>query len=95
MTSKMGELNTEGDVLAVEERSDFGLAWKASPPADPALISEDCLSAAGEAAEQVLNCVHPTLDSEEKRRDVIDYVQQLVKSHLNCEVIDFVFPDLN
>ena len=68
----MGKLSSEIDVSA-------------SPPADPALISEECLS----AAEQVLNCVHPTLDSEEKRRDVIDYVQQLVKSQLNCEVIDF------
>lgn len=85
----MGELSSEIDVLAAEERADFGVARKATPPADPALISEECLSAAGDAAEQVLNCVHPTLDSEEKRRDVIDYVQQLVKSQLNCEVIDF------
>ncbi|KAH6765735.1 PAP/OAS1 substrate-binding domain superfamily [Perilla frutescens var. hirtella] len=89
MTSKMGELNSEGDVLAVEERSDFVSAWKASLPADPSLISEECLSAAEEAAEEVLNCVHPTLDSEEKRRDVIDYVQQLVKTHLNCEVVPY------
>ncbi|KAL1541035.1 hypothetical protein AAHA92_25305 [Salvia divinorum] len=85
----MGELSSEIDVLAVEERADFGMAWKASPPADPALISEECLSAAGDAAEQALNCVHPTLDSEEKRRDVIDYVQQLVKSQLNCEVVPY------
>ncbi|KAG6401354.1 hypothetical protein SASPL_138208 [Salvia splendens] len=81
----MGELSSEIDVLAAEERADFGVARKASPLADPALISEECLS----AAEQVLNCVHPTLDSEEKRRDVIDYVQQLVKSQLNCEVVPY------
>ncbi|KAL1565766.1 hypothetical protein AAHA92_01451 [Salvia divinorum] len=57
--------------------------------APPALISEECLSAAGEAAEQVLNCVHPTLDSEEKRRDVVDFVQQLVRTRLNCEVVPY------
>lgn len=92
MTSEMGELNSDGDVLAVEERSNFGSARVAStPPADPvSIISKECLSAAEEAAEEVLNCVHPTLDAEEKRRDVIDYVQQLVKTHLNCEVIDFL-----
>lgn len=84
----MGELNSD-DVLAVEERSDFGSARKSSPRASPVSISEECLLAAEDAAEEVLNCVHPTLDAEEKRRDVIDYVQQLVKSRLNCEVIDF------
>lgn len=94
MTSKMGELevaNSKGNASTEEEPSAFGLVWKSSPPPDPALISEECLSAAEEAAEQVLNCVHPTLDSEEKRRDVIDYVQQLVKSRLSCEVINFLF----
>lgn len=86
----MGELSSEGDVLAVEERSNFGSSWMPSTSADSASISKECLSAAEEAAEEVLNCVHPTLDAEEKRRDVIDYVQQLVKIHLNSEVIDFL-----
>lgn len=87
----MGELNSDGDVLEVEERSNFGSAWVAStPPADPvSVIGKECLSAAEEAAEEVLNCLHPTLDAEEKRRDVIDYVQQLVKTHLNCEVVPY------
>ncbi|KAG6386464.1 hypothetical protein SASPL_155367 [Salvia splendens] len=66
----MGKLSSDIDVSA-------------PPPADPALISDECLS----AAEQVLNCVHPTLDSEEKRRDVVEFVQQLVKTRLNCEVV--------
>ncbi|KAI3461721.1 hypothetical protein Pfo_018384 [Paulownia fortunei] len=92
MTTKMGELgvvNSEGNVSAEEERLSFDSGWRSSPPPDPASIKEECLSAAEEAAEQVLNCVHPTLDSEEKRRDVIDYFQQLVKCHLNCEVVSY------
>ncbi|KAK6145212.1 hypothetical protein DH2020_022032 [Rehmannia glutinosa] len=71
---ELGLVNSKGDVSTEEARLGFGSRWKSSPPPDPASISEECLSAAEEAAEQVLNCVHPTLDSEEKRRDVIDYV---------------------
>lgn len=45
--------------------------------------------AAEEAAQQVLNCIHPTLDSEEERRDIVDYVQRLIKSNLNSEVFPY------
>lgn len=84
----MGELkvvNSNGGVSIEGNRPE--LERNSSSPPDPALIAEESLSAAEEAAEQVLNFVHPTLDSEEKRRDVVDYVQQLVKTRLNCEVI--------
>ncbi|KAL7113830.1 hypothetical protein ACP275_04G083200 [Erythranthe tilingii] len=80
----MGELGVE--------ISDVDLGWKSCTVTDPAPLSEECLSAAAEAeaaAQQVVNCVHPTLDSEEKRRDVIDYVQRLIKSHINCEVFPY------
>ncbi|KAL8516440.1 hypothetical protein ACS0TY_014918 [Phlomoides rotata] len=86
----MGELkvvNPNGSVPIEENPS--GLGRNSSSPPDPALITDECLSAAEEAAEQVLNCVHPTLDSEEKRRDVLDYVQQLVKTRLNCESVSY------
>ncbi|PIN07823.1 Polynucleotide adenylyltransferase [Handroanthus impetiginosus] len=92
MTTKMGELgvvNSKGTVFVEDEHLGLGLRWKFSPPPDPAEITAECLSAAEEATEQVLNCVHPTLDSEEKRRDVIDYIQQLIKSHLSCEVVSY------
>ncbi|KAH6766075.1 PAP/OAS1 substrate-binding domain superfamily [Perilla frutescens var. hirtella] len=62
---------------------------KCSAPSDPASLREECLSAAEEAAQQVLNCIHPTLDSEEERRDIVEYVQRLIKSHLNCEVFPY------
>ncbi|KAL7081912.1 hypothetical protein ACP275_14G068300 [Erythranthe tilingii] len=95
MTVRMGELgvvgNSGGDVAAAAaagvERLPLG--WRMGPPPDLAEISEERLSAAEEAAEQVMNWVHPTLDSEEKRRDVIDYVQELVKTRLNCEVVSY------
>lgn len=70
--------------------SGFGLGWKSSTLTDRVALSEECLSAAEEAAQQVVNCIHPTMDSEEKRRDIVDYIQRLIKSHLNCEVIKFI-----
>ncbi|KAL3616237.1 hypothetical protein CASFOL_039627 [Castilleja foliolosa] len=80
----LGVVNSKGNDFV-----GFGSGLKSCPPPDPALIRAECLSAAEEAAEQVLNWVHPTLDSEERRRDVIDSVQQLVQSRLNCEVVSY------
>ncbi|KAL0460361.1 UNVERIFIED_CONTAM: hypothetical protein Slati_0663300 [Sesamum latifolium] len=86
---ELGMVNSKGSFSSEEGTLAFGSGLKCSSQPDPASISEECLCAAEEAAEQVLNCVHPTLDSEEKRRDVIDYVQLLVKSHLNCEAVSY------
>ncbi|KAL0419296.1 UNVERIFIED_CONTAM: hypothetical protein Sradi_1343100 [Sesamum radiatum] len=85
----MGELGVANSGGRAEQRSGFFLGSRSSTPPDPASLSEESLSAAEEAAQQVLNCVHPTLDSEEKRRDIVDYVQRLIKSHLNCEVFPY------
>lgn len=85
----MGELGVGLPNGGAEQRQDSGLGWESSAPLDPASLREECLSVAEEAAQQVLSCIHPTLDSEEKRRDIIDYVQRLIKSRLDCEVIIF------
>lgn len=77
----MGELGSQ----------DSGFGFRSYAPLDPASFKEECLSAAEDAARLVLNCIHPTLDSEEERRDVIDYMQRLIKSHVNCEVVNFFF----
>ncbi|CAA0820632.1 PAP/OAS1 substrate-binding domain superfamily [Striga hermonthica] len=88
----MGELgvaNPKGNDPSKEAREGFGSGWRSRSPPDLGSIKAECLTAAEEAAEQVLDCVHPTLDSEEKRRDVVDYVQQLVQNRLNCEVVSY------
>ncbi|KAL2470908.1 PAP/OAS1 substrate-binding domain superfamily [Abeliophyllum distichum] len=88
----VGEVSSNGGVLVEEDPLVFGpvsfsgSGWRRP---DPASLSDECLVAAEEAAEQVLNCIHPTLDSEEKRRDVIDYVQRLIKRHLDCEAFPY------
>ncbi|KAJ8543569.1 hypothetical protein K7X08_006092 [Anisodus acutangulus] len=56
---------------------------------DPSAITEDCWVVGEEAIEDVVNCVHPTLDTEEKRKDVIDYVQRLIRCSLGCEVFSY------
>ncbi|KAL8549024.1 hypothetical protein ACS0TY_008053 [Phlomoides rotata] len=84
----MGELGMAYSGGA-ERRSCFNLRVRGFAPPDLSSLSEDCLSAAEEAAQQVLNCIHPTLDSEEKRRDIVDYLQRLIKTHLNCEVFTY------
>ncbi|KAK4419834.1 hypothetical protein Salat_2396300 [Sesamum alatum] len=85
----MGELGVVNSGGRAEQRSGFFMGSRSSTPPDPASLSEESLSVAEEAAQRVLNCVHPTLDSEEKRRDIVDYVQRLIKSHLNCEVFPY------
>lgn len=54
---------------------------------DPSAVTEDCWAVAEEAVQEVVNCVHPTLDTEEKRKDVVDHVQRLIRCSLGCEVI--------
>ncbi|XP_024981010.1 uncharacterized protein LOC112517871 [Cynara cardunculus var. scolymus] len=38
---------------------------------------------------EVLNCVYPTLDSEEKRKDVIEYMQKLIRCSVGVEVFPY------
>ncbi|XP_057484694.1 uncharacterized protein LOC130771094 [Actinidia eriantha] len=56
---------------------------------DPSSIGEDNWAIAEETIREVICCIHPTLDSEEKRRDVIDYVQRLIRCSLGFEVFPY------
>ncbi|CAK9153810.1 unnamed protein product [Ilex paraguariensis] len=61
----------------------------ASSNPDPSSICKNCWAVAEETTQEVVNRIHPTLDSEEKRKDVIDYVQRLVRTSLVCEVFPY------
>ncbi|KAM3373912.1 hypothetical protein P3S68_012626 [Capsicum galapagoense] len=69
-------------VVEMENRWDF-----VNP--DPSQVKEDCWVVGEEAVQEVVNCVHPTLDTEEKRKDVVDYVQRLIRCSLGCEVFSY------
>lgn len=53
---------------------------------DPLSIGEGSLGIAEKLTQEVLCCIHPTLDSEEKRKDVIEYIQRLIRLSIGCEV---------
>ncbi|CAH8308706.1 unnamed protein product [Eruca vesicaria subsp. sativa] len=42
-----------------------------------------------ESTREIIEHVHPTLVSEDRRRDVIDYMQRLIRMTLGCEVHSF------
>ncbi|KAK1364009.1 PAP/OAS1 substrate-binding domain superfamily protein [Heracleum sosnowskyi] len=61
-----------------------------SVPADPTAIGEDVWETAEQVAwDEVLASIHPTLDSEEKRKDVIEYVHKLIKRSIGVEVFPY------
>jgi hypothetical protein len=81
----MGDLH--GGVF-MEDRLIFPASLYAETP-DPASIGNEVWSVAEEAVGDVICCIHPTLDSEEKRKDVIDYIQRLIRGSLGCEVFPY------
>ncbi|GMP48913.1 hypothetical protein CsSME_00016095 [Camellia sinensis var. sinensis] len=58
-------------------------------PFDPSSIGEDNWAIAEQITQDVVCFIHPTLDSEEKRKDVIEYIQRLVRCSLGCEVFPY------
>ncbi|KAL2486235.1 PAP/OAS1 substrate-binding domain superfamily [Abeliophyllum distichum] len=77
-----GDFAADGDMI-------FSYGSRRKPPPNPAAINAECWAAADEAAQQVVNCIHPTLNSEKERKEVIDYVRRLFKHGLDCEVFPY------
>ncbi|XP_076956647.1 uncharacterized protein LOC143631900 [Bidens hawaiensis] len=56
---------------------------------DPDSVRVETWIRAENPAREVLKCIRPTLDSEEKRKDVIEYVQELIRCNLNLQVFSY------
>nr|GMC56804.1 uncharacterized protein LOC109156416 isoform X1 [Ipomoea batatas] len=56
---------------------------------DPSVIAVDIWALAEETAQEVVNFIHPTMDSEEKRKDVTDFMQRLIRCYAPCEVFPY------
>ncbi|KAF5782262.1 putative polynucleotide adenylyltransferase [Helianthus annuus] len=56
---------------------------------DPNSIRVETWVVAEDAVREVLSCIHPTLDSDEKRKYVIEYVQKLIRCNLGFEIFPY------
>ncbi|XP_073146368.1 uncharacterized protein [Henckelia pumila] len=81
----MSQVEVDSAAMALKEERP---GMTSSGP-DPVSFGQECFSAAEEAAEEVLNCIHPTLDSEEERSDVTDHLRRLIKAHVDCDVFPY------
>ena len=57
---------------------------------DPASIGVETWTRAETTAQEIVSRIQPTLVADQKRRDVIDYVQRLLKYCIGCEVIGYM-----
>lgn len=59
------------------------------PPSnpDPVSIDAETWATAEMTTQDIICCVRPTLAADHQRRDVIDYVQRLLRYRVGCEVI--------
>lgn len=88
----MGDLHMNGVVFG-EDRP-----CASSPPSpplpashpDPSSVTAAAWSVAEKTTRQILRRIQPTLGADRRRREVVDYVQRLIRYGARCEVI-FVF----
>ncbi|XP_048490119.1 uncharacterized protein LOC104898183 isoform X2 [Beta vulgaris subsp. vulgaris] len=52
-------------------------------------FSPEVWARAEQTTHEIIRQVQPTVVSEERRRDVVDYVQRLLKGYLGCEIYPF------
>ncbi|KAF5175308.1 PAP/OAS1 substrate-binding domain superfamily [Thalictrum thalictroides] len=55
----------------------------------PTSISEECWQRAEQTAQKIIRQIQPTIESEERRKGVIEHVQNLIKGCLGSEVFPF------
>ncbi|XP_057953282.1 uncharacterized protein LOC131147750 [Malania oleifera] len=56
---------------------------------DPSAIAAECWAAAELTTKEILCRIRPILASEQSRKEIIDYVQTLIRCSLGCEVFPY------
>ncbi|KAF3454811.1 hypothetical protein FNV43_RR05259 [Rhamnella rubrinervis] len=84
-------LPNPNDVIFREDRL---CPLSSSPPSsasnpDPSLISADSWARAETTTQEIVSKIQPTLVADQKRKDVIDYVQRLLRNYIGCEVFPY------
>ncbi|THU59751.1 hypothetical protein C4D60_Mb07t05370 [Musa balbisiana] len=59
------------------------------PNPHPSMIRAENWRRAEEATREVLRCIRPTVVSEQRRKAVVDYVQQLLRTRISSDVFPF------
>ncbi|XP_021845279.1 uncharacterized protein [Spinacia oleracea] len=73
-------------------REPNGVVLEESPVSSSSSLSTfspEVWARAEQATDEIIRQVQPTVVSEERRRDVVDYVQRLFKGYLGCEIFPF------
>ncbi|KAK8467084.1 hypothetical protein PHAVU_008G248100 [Phaseolus vulgaris] len=87
----MGDLHANGIVFG-EDRP-----CGSSPPSpplpisnpDPSSVVADAWAAAEQTTGEILRSIQPTLAADRRRREVVDYVQRLIRYGARCEVFPY------
>ncbi|XP_068668933.1 uncharacterized protein [Aristolochia californica] len=58
-----------------------------NPP--PLSITAECLQRGEETIREIIYRIQPTLVSEQRRKDVVEYIQRLIRGWVGCEVFPF------
>lgn len=79
--------NPNGDIFGEDRLCPL----PSSPPLpasnpDPASIALESWARAETTTQEIVSCIQPTLVADQKRKDVIDYVQRLLRYCIGYEV---------
>ena len=89
LTTAMGDLHVNGVVFGEDRPCASSPPSPPLPPwnPDPSSVAADAWAAAERNTAEILRRIRPTLAADRRRREVVDYVQRLIRYGARCEVM--------
>ncbi|GAB2272091.1 hypothetical protein Dimus_006910 [Dionaea muscipula] len=84
----MGDFR-EANGAILEDFPSSSSPWSGPETPDPLCFGLEEWVRAERVTQEIISRVQPTVVSEERRRDVVDYVQRLIRNRIGCEVFPF------
>ncbi|KAL2665055.1 hypothetical protein GLYMA_02G235800v4 [Glycine max] len=87
----MGDLHVNGVVFGEDRPCASSPPSPPLPPwnPDPSSVAADAWAAAERNTAEILRRIRPTLAADRRRREVVDYVQRLIRYGARCEVFPY------
>ncbi|KAL5129093.1 Poly(A) RNA polymerase cid14 [Glycine soja] len=87
----MGDLLVNGVVFGEDRPCASSPPSPPLPPSnpDPSSVAADAWAAAEKTTAEILSRIRPTLAADRRRREVVDYVQRLIRYGARCEVFPY------